>query len=86
MDLDSQAYLNGEFDMLLDTMVKGLEGIEFKVVETMFNYKKLDQLEREEESRVVCQEYKSGMMDPSRIVARMERSTMSKKSRAKHNK
>lgn len=56
-----------------------MEGIEFKVFETMFNYKKLDRLEQQEESRDVCKEYKSGVMDPSRIVARMERSTMGKK-------
>jgi hypothetical protein len=50
----------------------------------MFNYKKLDRLEQQEESRDVLKEYKSGVMDPSRLVARMERSTMGKK--RKNNK
>jgi hypothetical protein len=48
-------------------------------METMYHYKKLDQLERQEESREVCYEYKSGVMDPSRLVAKMERSTKNKK-------
>lgn len=60
---------------------KGLEGIESKVLETMYHYKKLDQLERQEESRGICQEYKSGVMDPSRYVARMERNAVGKKSK-----
>jgi hypothetical protein len=59
---------------LVDTF-KGLEGIDFKVLQTMYHYRKLDQLERQEESRGVCLEYKSGVMDPSRYVAKMERST-----------
>jgi uncharacterized protein (UPF0335 family) len=45
---------------------KGLEGIEVKVLQTMYHYKKLDAMEREEESRGICQEYKSGVMDPAR--------------------
>jgi hypothetical protein len=61
--------------------VKDLEGFEFKIIETMFNYKKIDKLERQDESRGVCKEYKSGVMDPSRLVAKMERSTLYKKKR-----
>lgn len=74
--------LNEDFDNLVETF-KGLEGVEFKVLETMYHYRKLDLLERQEESRGVCQEYKSGVMDPSRYVARMERSTLSKKNKQK---
>jgi len=42
------------------------------VIETIFEYKKLDRQENREESKVVTKEYKSGMMDPARIVARLE--------------
>ncbi len=66
--------MNDEFDSMIET-VKNLEGVDFKVVETMYNYKKLDQLEMQEESKGICKEYKSGVMDPSRMVAKMERST-----------
>ena len=76
--------INGDFDKLVETF-KNLEGVEFKVMETMYNYKKLDRLEQLEESRGVCKEYKSGVMDPSRIVARMERSTMGRKKRKGNN-
>jgi hypothetical protein len=47
----------------------------------MFNYKKLDKLEMIEESKGVYQEYKSGVMDPSRMVAKMERNVKHAKSR-----
>jgi len=72
--MESQEQLNDEFDNMIET-VKNLEGVDFKVVETMYNYKKLDKLEMIQESKGICQEYKSGVMDPSRIVAKMERST-----------
>lgn len=72
-DMESQEMLNDEFESMIET-VKGLEGVDFKVVETMYNYKKLDKLEMIEESKGVCKEYKSGVMDPSRMVAKMERS------------
>lgn len=45
--------VSDDFNKLVDTF-KNLEGIEFKVFETMFNYKKLDRLEQQEESRDVC--------------------------------
>lgn len=80
VDLDSQNQINDNFSQLVDTF-KNLEGVEFKVMETMYNYKKLDKLEMIEESKNVCQEYKSGVMDPSRLVAKMERSTRLNKRR-----
>ncbi len=52
-------------------------------METMYNYKKLDKLEMIEESKGVCQEYKSGVMDPSRLVAKMERSSYVNRRRMK---
>ena len=45
--------VNDDFNKLVE-MFKNLEGTEFKVFETMFNYKKLDHLEQQEESRDVC--------------------------------
>jgi uncharacterized protein (UPF0335 family) len=77
-EIETQNLINEDFTKLVDTF-KNLEGVEFKVMETMFNYKKLDRLEQQEESRGICQEYKQGVTDPSRIVARMERSTMGRK-------
>ena len=74
VDMESQEKINDDFDSMIET-VKNLEGVDFKVVETMYNYKKLDKLEMIEESKNICREYKSGVMDPSRLVAKMERST-----------
>ena len=74
VDMESQEKINDYFDSMIET-VKNLEGVDFKVVETMYNYKKLDKLEMIEESKNICREYKSGVMDPSRLVAKMERST-----------
>ncbi len=51
--MECQELINDDFDQLVET-VKNLEGIEFKVVETMFNYKKLDKLEMIEESKGIC--------------------------------
>jgi hypothetical protein len=37
--------LTEDFNALVETF-KGLEAIDFEVLQTMYNYKKLDQLER----------------------------------------
>lgn len=59
--------------------LKGLEGIDANVIATIYQYKKLDKYETQEESKFITKEYKSGVRDPARIVARMEKSTTSKK-------
>jgi uncharacterized protein (UPF0335 family) len=51
--MESQEQLNDEFDNMIET-VKNLEGVDFKVVETMYNYKKLDKLEMMQESKGIC--------------------------------
>jgi hypothetical protein len=63
--------MHDAFNRVADTL-KELEGIESNVIETIFEYKKLDRQQNLEESKVVTKEYKSGVMDPSRIVARLE--------------
>jgi len=50
-----------------------------KDIGQIYQYKKLDLIERQKESRLVGKEYKSGIIDPSRLVAKMERSTMRRK-------
>ena len=51
--MQSQEQLNQEFDVVVDTF-KNLEAVDGKVLQTMYHYKKLDQLERLEESRGIC--------------------------------
>ncbi|CDW90698.1 UNKNOWN [Stylonychia lemnae] len=78
VERDRVEQLNESFDNLVDDL-KGLEGIEANVISTIYQYKKLDKQQMIEESKFITQEYKSGVRDPARIVARMEKSTTSKK-------
>eukprot|EP00347_Sterkiella_histriomuscorum_P011478 403372302 len=80
VERDKVEQLNESFDHLVDDL-KGLEGIEAKVIATIYQYKKLDKYETQEESKNITKEYKSGVRDPARIVARMEKSTIGKRNK-----
>ncbi len=70
--------LNETFDRIVDAF-KGLEGIEANVIGGIYQYRKKDKLEKYEESKEITKEYKSGVRDPSRIVARMEKRTTNRR-------
>ena len=75
--------VNETFDRIVDAF-KGLEGIEANVIGGIYKYRKIDKEEKYEESKAITKEYKSGVRDPSRIVARMEKSTTNRRKIMQH--
>lgn len=59
--------------------LRDLEGIQSNVLKSLYDYKMIDEQHKKEESKKITREYKSGVIDPSSIVARCERRAVKSK-------
>ena len=55
-------------------MLKYLENIETKMLQTIFEYNKLNKAELKAEEKEVIKEHRSGFMDPSSAIGKLSRS------------
>ena len=56
-----------------------MEGVNSKIIKQFYKYRQLVTKQVMEDSKEVTQEYRSGVMDPARIVAKMEKSSTNRK-------
>ncbi len=60
-------------------MLRELEAVDGRIIESLYHYKMNDRLEFEQEAKQVTKEYKAGSLDPTRDTSKFEQKQMFKK-------
>lgn len=71
IDLEDERFKDRNFHTVF-TLLRELEGVDASIIESLYQYKMNDNLEFEEETRVVTREYKMGALDPTKDISKFE--------------
>jgi hypothetical protein len=65
--------------------LKDLEGMDSKVISKIYKYSSQFNQDYKDEANQITKQFRSGQMDPSRIIVRLEKHTIKKRPRPKVN-